>query len=212
LIVQPGQEPKAIEYTVEGDASGASYFFAAAAVSGKTVSVGPLPADTKQGDRDFVLLLERMGCSWKQVGDRIELTGAPLRGIEADLHGMSDTAQTLAVVALFAEGPTTIRNVANMRIKETDRIAALNAELTKLGARVEEFEDGLTIHPNPPYKAAPIATYDDHRMAMSFAVAGIRIPGIEILDPRCVAKTFPDFFERFAPWVSIEVPSSKKDS
>ena len=128
------------------------------------------------------------------------------------MHGMSDTAQTLAVVALFAEGPTTIRNVANMRIKETDRIAALNAELTKLGARVEEFEDGLTIHPNPPYKAAPIATYDDHRMAMSFAVAGIRIPGIEILDPGCVSKTFPDFFERFAPWVSIEVPSSKKDS
>lgn len=201
LTVPRGQTVNAIDYEIEGDASGASYFFAAAAVSGKTVSVGPLPADTKQGDRDLVLLLEDMGCAWRQIGNRIELTGGPLRGITADMHGMSDVAQTLAVVALFAEGPTTIRNIANARIKETDRIAAMANELARVGARVEEFPDGLTIHPTGDYHPAEIETYDDHRMAMSFATAGIRIPGLILTDPGCVSKTFPDFFDRFSPWV-----------
>ncbi|NUN98134.1 MAG: 3-phosphoshikimate 1-carboxyvinyltransferase, partial [Candidatus Omnitrophica bacterium] len=175
LHVPPGQEPKAIDYEVEGDASAASYFLAAAAVTGKTVRVGPLPEDTCQGDRGFVRVLAEMGCGWRQVGDRVELTGGTLRGVEADLNAMSDTAQTLAVVALFAEGPTTIRNIANTRIKETDRIAALHQELEKLGAVVEEFPDGLRIHPKKVYTPAGIETYDDHRMAMSFAVAGSRI-------------------------------------
>ncbi len=203
LIVPAGEKANAIEYEVEGDASGASYFLAAAAISGKTVSIGPLPEDTKQGDRDLVLLLEEMGCSWKQDGNRIELTGGPLRGIKADMHGMSDVAQTLAIVALFAEGPTTIHNIANARIKETDRIAAMATELARIGARVEEFPDGLTIHPTGEYHPAEIETYDDHRMAMSFAVAGFRIAGLTILDPGCVSKTFPDFFERFSPWAEV---------
>jgi 3-phosphoshikimate 1-carboxyvinyltransferase len=203
IEVPAGQTPTPADYLVEGDASGASYFLAAAAVAGNTVRVGPLPADTCQGDRDLVLLLERMGCKWKQVGDEVELTGGPLQGIEADMRHMSDVAQTLSVVALFAEGPTTIRNIANARIKETDRIAAMNSELSRLGARVEEYPDGLTIHPAETYIPAEIETYDDHRMAMSFAVAGVKIPGIAILNPGCVSKTFPDFFERFSAWVSV---------
>ena len=208
IVVPAGQEPAPADYLVEGDASGASYFLAAAAVSKNTVRVGPLPGDTCQGDRDLVHLLERMGCRWRQLGDQIELTGGPLRGIEADMHHMSDVAQTLSVVALFAEGPTTIRNIANARIKETDRIAALNAELSRLGARVEEYPDGLTIHPAKDYTPAEIETYDDHRMAMSFAVAGIKIPGVIILNPGCVSKTFPDFFQRFSPWVSEAAQAS----
>ncbi len=202
LIVPPGQEPVACDYMVEGDASGASYFLAAAAVSGGTVRVGPIPEDTRQGDAAFAKVLERMGCKTSHQGERINLSGGPLHGIDVDLNAMSDTAQTLAVVALFAEGPTTIRNIANARIKETDRIAALANELSRIGAQVEEFPDGLTIYPTPPYKAVEIETYDDHRMAMSFAVAGIRVPGLTILDPGCVSKTFPDFFERFSPWIN----------
>jgi len=204
LRVAPGHKVKAIDYEIEGDASGASYFLAAAAVSGMTVSVGPLPYDTKQGDRNLVHLLEDMGCTWEQVGNRIGLTGGALNGIEADMHHMSDVAQTLAVVALFAEGPTTITNIANARIKETDRISAMAKELSKVGAKIEEFPDGLTIHPTGNYRPVEIETYDDHRMAMSFAVAGIKIPGITILDPGCVSKTFPDFFERFGPWVEVK--------
>jgi len=202
LIVPPGQEPTPADYLVEGDASGASYFLAAAAVAGNTVRVGPLPVDTCQGDAGLAFLLERMGCTWWQRGNQIELTGGRLRGIEADMRHMSDVAQTLAVVALFAEGPTTIRNIANARIKETDRIAALHIELSRLGARVEEYPDGLTIYPSEAYRPAEIETYDDHRMAMSFAVAGIRIPGLTIRSPGCVSKTFPEFFERFSAWVS----------
>ena len=179
LIVPPGQEPVVCDYTVEGDASGASYFLAAAAVSGGSVHVGPIPEDTRQGDAAFAKVLERMGCKTSHHGNWIELSGGPLHGIDVDLNAMSDTAQTLAVVALFAKGPTTIRNIANARIKETDRIAALAQELTRMGARVEEFPDGLTIHPASTYNAVEIQTYDDHRMAMSFAVAGIRVDDSE---------------------------------
>lgn len=202
LRVPPGQEPVACDYTVEGDASAASYFLAAAAVSNGTIRVGPIPQDTCQGDTGFVDVLVRMGCAAVHDGDRIDLSGGPLHGIDVDLNAMSDTAQTLAVVALFAQGPTTIRNIANARIKETDRIAALAQELTRIGAGVEEFPDGLTIHPAETYKPVEIETYDDHRMAMSFAVAGIHVPGLVIQNPGCVSKTFPDFFERFTPWVA----------
>ncbi len=204
LIVPPGQEPVACDYMVEGDASGASYFLAAAAVSGGTVRVGPIPENTRQGDAAFAGILARMGCKASHRGEWIELSGGPLHGIDVDLNAMSDTAQTLAVVALFAQGSTTIRNIANVRIKETDRIAALANELTRMGARVEEFPDGLTIHPATHYQAVEIETYDDHRMAMSFAVAGIKVPGLTLLDPGCVSKTFPDFFQRFSPWIQSE--------
>jgi 3-phosphoshikimate 1-carboxyvinyltransferase len=121
------------------------------------------------------------------------VTGRPLVGIDVDMNAISDTVPTLAVVALFADGPTTIRNVAHIRHKETDRIAAVACELRKLGATVEEYPDGLRITPGPLHGAA-IDTYDDHRMAMSFALSGLRVPGVAINDPGCTAKTYPGFF------------------
>jgi len=158
-----------------------------------------LSSRSHQGDAQFAFVLEQMGCTVQEGEDWIEVASdRALKGIDIDLNAMPDMAQTLAVVALFADGPTRIRNVANLRIKETDRIAAPAAELRKLGATVEEHEDGLTIIPNPNgYRGAELDTYDDHRMAMSLAMTGLRIPGVIINDPDCVSKTFPDFFERF---------------
>ena len=196
--VAPGQRYEGRDYAIEPDASNASYFFAAAAVTGGRVRVEGLGRGSTQGDVRFVEALERMGAT-VEVGERsIEVTGPPggrLRGIEIDMNAISDTAQTLAAIAPFADGPTTIRGVAHARLKETDRVAALATELRKLGQRVEEREDGLTVHP-APVTSAEIETYDDHRMAMSFAVTGLRAEGVTILDPGCVAKTFPDFFDR----------------
>ena len=119
--------------------------------------------------------------------------GAPLHGIDIDMNAISDTVMTLAAIACFAEGPTTIRNVAHIRHKETDRLAALAAELRRVGAEVDEFADGLTVTPRP-LRGAEVETYDDHRMAMSMALVGLRVPGVVIKDPGCVAKTYPDFF------------------
>lgn len=184
-------------YAIEADASGASYFLAAAAIAGGRVRVQNLSFASQQGDAQFARVLEIMGCSVDDGPDYIEVAaGAHLKGIDIDLNAMPDMAQTLAIVALFADGPTRIRNVHNLRIKETDRIRALVTELRKLGAHAEEFEDGLLIEPGS-YAGTAIDTYDDHRMAMSFALAGLRIPGVVINDPGCVSKTFPDFFERF---------------
>jgi 3-phosphoshikimate 1-carboxyvinyltransferase len=135
-----------------------------------------------------------MGCEVHRDAGSITVVGRRLRGIDVDMNRISDTAQTLAVVALFADGPTTIRGVAHIRHKETDRIAALATELRKLGADVTEQEDGLTIHP-AKLRPATIDTYNDHRMAMSFAIAGLRIPGVRINNPRCVEKTYPRFFD-----------------
>jgi len=184
-------------YAIEADASGASYFFAAAAIAGGRVRVRNLARASRQGDAQFPWVLERMGCKVTAGLDWFEVAGADrLQGLEIDLNAMPDMAQTLAVTALFAEGPTTIRNVANLRIKECDRIEALTRELRKLGATVTEFGDGLRIVPGE-LRGAEIDTYDDHRMAMSFALAGLRVPGVVIKDPGCVSKTFPDFFDRF---------------
>jgi 3-phosphoshikimate 1-carboxyvinyltransferase len=185
-------------YRIEADASGATYFLAAPAIAGGRVRVEHLSFTSEQGDAQFARVLEQMGCTVRAGANYIEVEHAGvLRGVDVDLNAMPDTAQTLAVSALFAEGPTTIRNVANMRIKETDRITATATELRKLGAEVEEFPDGLRITPGT-LRAAVIDTYDDHRMAMAFAMAGLRIPGVVINDPGCVSKTFPDFFERWA--------------
>jgi len=198
FAIPGGQRYRAGAYAVEADASGASYFLAAAATAGGRVRVRHLTTASQQGDARFAQVLERMGCTVTEGPDWIEVrSGARLAGISVDLNAMPDMAQTLAVTALFADGPTTIRNVANLRIKETDRIAATATELRKLGAEVEEFDDGLRITPGK-LRAAAIDTYDDHRMAMSFALAGLRIPGVVIRDPGCVSKTFPDFFARFA--------------
>ena len=187
-------------YQVEPDASAASYLFAAAAVTGGRVTVPGLGAGSLQGDLDFVDLLGRMGCAVDRGADATTVAGptGKLRGIDADLCHLSDTVPTLGAVAALADGPTTIRNVAHVRHKETDRIAALAAELRKTGCAVDESGDGLAITPPDELSPATFATYDDHRMAMSLALIGLRVPGVRIADPKCVAKTYPEFFADLA--------------
>lgn len=181
-------------YDIEPDASAASYFFAAAAVTGGEVTVLGLSRSALQGDVHFVDALELMGCDVTWGESSITVRGQKLSGIDIDMNAISDTAQTLACVAPFAEGPTRIRNVAHMRHKETDRVAAVCTELTRLGVRVEEHPDGMTIYPGPIHSGT-VATYDDHRMAMSFSLLGLRTPGIVIADPECTSKTYPEYFE-----------------
>jgi 3-phosphoshikimate 1-carboxyvinyltransferase len=187
---------RAREYEVEPDASGASYFFAAAAVTGGSVRVPGLGRGSSQGDVGFVEVLRRMGCD-VEVGDAfIEVRGPRrLRGVEVDMNDISDTMMTLSAIAPFAEGPTTITNVAHARLQETDRVAAVAAELGRLGVGVEERREGLKITPG---KVGPgsVRTYGDHRMAMAFSLVGLKVPGIRIQDPACVTKTLPDYFER----------------
>jgi 3-phosphoshikimate 1-carboxyvinyltransferase len=180
-------------YRVEPDASAASYFFAAAAITGGRIGVRGLTTTSLQGDVRFVDLLEAMGCTVDRGPTKTSVSSDSLHGIVADMNDISDTVMTLAAVACFAEGPTTIRNVAHIRHKETDRIAALATELRRLGAGVDEFADGLTITPNPLH-GAEVETYNDHRMAMSLALIGLRVPGVVIKNPGCVAKTYPEFF------------------
>ena len=182
------------EYSIEPDASAASYFFAIPAIVGGRVRVQGLGANSLQGDVDFVRCLEAMGCTVEFHDDSIEVSGKARRGIDVDMANISDTVQTLASIALFVDGPTSIRNVAHNRVKETDRIGNLAIELRKLGVTIDEREDGLTIHPGT-MNSATFETYDDHRMAMSFALIGLRQPGIELENPGCVSKTYPEFFE-----------------
>jgi 3-phosphoshikimate 1-carboxyvinyltransferase len=196
--IKSGQKYRAHRYEIEPDASNATYFFAAAAVTGGRVRVPYLTADSLQGDTHFVDILERMGCHVIRGETYIEVIGTPLRGIEEvlDMNAISDTVQTLAAIAPFADGPTEIHNIEHIRHKETDRIHAIVTELTKLGVKVEEYPDGLKIYPSALQPAA-VDTYNDHRMAMSFSVVGLIVPGIVINDPGCTRKTFPDFFSRF---------------
>jgi 3-phosphoshikimate 1-carboxyvinyltransferase len=198
FTVAPGQHYEGRAYHIEPDASNASYFFAAAAVTGGRVRVDGLGSTSTQGDLQFVRVLKAMGASVTIADNYTEVIGPPqgaLRGVDLDLNAISDTAQTLAAIAPFALGPTTFRGVEHARLKETDRVAALATELRKMGQQIEERRDGLTITPQP-IVPADIDTYDDHRMAMSFGVATLRAPGLRILDPGCTAKTFPDFFQR----------------
>jgi 3-phosphoshikimate 1-carboxyvinyltransferase len=181
-------------YTIESDASAASYFWAAAAITGGRITIAGLNRKSLQGDVRFVDLLARMGCRVEECAAGITVHGAPLCGIDADMNGISDTVMTLGAVACFAAGPTTIRNVAHIRHKETDRIAALAIELRKLGAEVEERVDGLTITPQP-LNGCAVDTYNDHRMAMSLALVGLKVPGVAIRNPGCVAKTYPGFWQ-----------------
>ncbi|HEV2108147.1 MAG TPA: 3-phosphoshikimate 1-carboxyvinyltransferase [Thermomicrobiales bacterium] len=196
--VTPGQRYQGRTYHIEPDATNASYFFAAAAVTGGRVRVNGLGSASTQGDLRFVDALAAMGAEVRIAADFVEVrgpAGGRLRGVDLDLNAISDTAQTLAAIAPFAGGPTTIRGIAHARLKETDRVAAIATELRRLGQHVEEQPDGVTIHP-APVVPADVQTYDDHRMAMSFAVTALRAPGVRILDPGCVAKTFPGFFTR----------------
>ncbi len=184
-------------YTIEPDASAASYFFAAAAILGGRITILDLPENSLQGDVHFVDVLEQMGCRVEKCSSGITVHGRPLRGVDVDMNAISDTVMTLGAVACFASGPTTIRNVAHIRHKETDRITALATELRKVGAAVEEFADGLKIVPGT-LRGAEIDTYNDHRMAMSMALIGLSVPGVIIRNPGCVAKTYPGFWRDFA--------------
>jgi 3-phosphoshikimate 1-carboxyvinyltransferase len=191
------QTYQACRYEIEPDASAASYFWGAAAITGGAITVSGLSREALQGDVAFCECLARMGCEVTYREQSITVAGRAKHGITVDMNAISDTVQTLGAVALFAEGPTTITGVAHIRHKETDRIGDLARELRKLGAVVEEFADGLKITPGPT-RGAEIETYNDHRMAMSLALAGLQIPGVVIKDPRCTAKTYPRFFEDFS--------------
>lgn len=196
-IVPAPQVYQATRYQVEPDASAASYFFAAAAITGGRVTVEGLGSRSLQGDMGFLSVLEKMGCRIESEPGRTTVHGPAeggLRGVDVDLNDMPDVAQTLAVLAVFADGSTTIRNVANLRVKETDRLSALATELGHLGVATDVSDDGIVIHPKRPPVAGVIDTYNDHRMAMSFALAGLRIENVVIREPGCVSKTFPDFF------------------
>lgn len=197
FIVPALQPYQAGSFRIEPDASGATYLWAAAAITGGRVRVPGLTRQSPQGDVRFVDVLAEMGCDVREEAGGLAVQGPAgrLRGVTVDLNEMPDAVQTLAVVALFADGPTTITNVANLRIKETDRLAALETELTKLGARAEAVADGLTIHPPSSATSCEIDTYDDHRMAMSFALAGLVIDGLLIRDADCTSKSFPGFFQ-----------------
>ncbi len=194
-FVVAGGGTRAADVVIEPDASAASYLLAAAAITGGRVRVPGLTAASHQGDAGFAAVLGRMGAEVvvDEHGTEVRGTGS-LRGIEVDLGAMSDTAQTLAAVAVFAEGPTRITGIGFIRAKETDRIEAVATELSRLGIDAREERDGLLIHPGRPSPGV-VATYDDHRMAMSFALLGLVVPGIAIADPGCVAKTFPSYFE-----------------
>ncbi|NUQ50663.1 MAG: 3-phosphoshikimate 1-carboxyvinyltransferase, partial [Phycisphaerae bacterium] len=197
FIVPAPQRYHAASIAIEPDASGASYFWAAAAVSGGRVLVHGLHDTSVQGDVRFVHVLEQMGCRIEHQPEGIAVQGPEpggLRGVDIDLNAMPDVVQTLAVVALFARGPTTIRNVANLRVKETDRLVALERELARLGAEITLGPDGLSIRPPATPRAATLDTHDDHRMAMSLAVAGLACEGVVIRDAGVVSKSLPEFF------------------
>jgi 3-phosphoshikimate 1-carboxyvinyltransferase len=195
LAVPPGGYRPA-DYRVEPDASAASYLLGAAAVVGGRVTVEGLGAGTRQGDALFADLLGAMGATVERTATTTTVVGTGrLHGLgEVDMVDMPDMAQTLAAVAVFADGPTRVTGVELIRSHETDRIAAVVTELRRAGIAADESRDGFTVHPGTP-RPARIETYDDHRMAMSFALLGLRAPGIEIADPGCVAKTFPGYWD-----------------
>ena len=190
-----GQHYQPRSYAIEPDASSASYFFAAAAITGGCVTVKQLHTDSAQGDVQFVRVLEQMGCHITVSDTGITVNGPPqLRGIDVDMKAISDTALTLAAIAPFADSTVSIRNIEHTRWQETDRIHALVTELRKLGVPVVEHQDGVEISPAHITPAA-IDTYSDHRIAMAFSLIGLKVPGIQINDPTCVNKTFPNYFE-----------------
>ena len=185
-----------ITYPIESDASAASYFFAAPAICGGTVRVENISRTSKQGDIAFLNILEQMGCIVREGEDYIEVTSEKsLNSVDIDMRDIPDTAQTLAAIAPFASTPTRIRGIASARLKETDRVHATCIELARLGVRLEEHEDGMTIYPCEKFNPATIRTYNDHRMAMAFSLIGLRVPGVTIENPSCVSKTFPNFFK-----------------
>jgi 3-phosphoshikimate 1-carboxyvinyltransferase len=205
FVVPPGTYRSPGRYVVEGDASGASYFLALGAIAGGPVRVEGVGRDSVQGDVRFADALAAMGAGI-EIGDHHITASAPaagrLRAIDADFNHIPDAAMTIAVAALFADGPSTLRNIGSWRVKETDRIAAMATELRKLGADVDEGADWLRVTPPRAWREASIDTYDDHRIAMCFSLAAVAGLPVHIRDPKCVAKTFPDYFERLATLTS----------
>lgn len=194
FTIKGGQVFRAGRYAVEPDCSQAGYFWAAAAITGASVTVRGINTDSRQGDIGFVRLLEKMGCSVIKKDYGIEVVGAPLlTGVDVDMGDMPDLVPTLALVAAFAKGTTQIRNVGHLRVKESDRIGAVVTELKKMGVKALCRDDGIVIHGGIPH-GAKIETYDDHRIAMSFALAGLIVSDIFICNERCVEKSFPKFW------------------
>ena len=185
------------KFMVEGDASSASYFLAAGAIKGGTVRVTGIGQNSIQGDIRFADVLEAMGATVVWNDEYVEVTGAPLKGVNMDMNHIPDAAMTIATTALFAEGPTTMTNIYNWRVKETDRLAAMATELQKLGAKVEEGHDYIKVWPTDSLKLAEIDTYNDHRIAMCFSLVALSDTPVTINDPGCTRKTFPDYFTRF---------------
>ena len=185
------------KFMVEGDASSASYFLAAGAIKGGTVRVTGIGQNSIQGDIRFADVLEAMGAKVVWNDEYVEVTGAPLKGVNMDMNHIPDAAMTIATTALFAEGPTTMTNIYNWRVKETDRLAAMATELQKLGAKVEEGHDYIKVWPTDSLKHAEIDTYNDHRIAMCFSLVALSDTPVTINDPGCTRKTFPDYFTRF---------------
>jgi 3-phosphoshikimate 1-carboxyvinyltransferase len=194
--VRAGQKYRGRDYLVEGDASSASYFWAAAAIAGGRVRISNIGEDSIQGDARFVDVLEKMGAKVRRGTDGTEVEGPIVRGIEVDLNDMPDLVPTLAAAALFVPGPTRIVNVANLRFKESDRIRAMATEIRRVGGMAEELADGIVVK-GGKLRGARIETYRDHRIAMAFSLVGLKVPGIVIQDPGCVSKTFPTFFDLF---------------
>lgn len=191
-------QPASAVLDIEPDASGMSYMLAAAAVTGTSVHIPGIAEHSAQGDVGFARLLERMGCHLRfEAGGLTLVSSGKLVGIEADMDTMPDTVLTLATVAPFASSPTLITNVANLRVKECDRLKAAATELGRLGVQVEEGPDWIRIHPVSRITPAMIETYDDHRVAMAFSIIGLIHPGVTIHDPGCVAKSFPSYWEEF---------------
>ena len=185
------------KFMVEGDASSASYFLAAGAIKGGKVRVTGIGQNSIQGDIRFADVLEAMGSTVVWHDEYVEITGAPLKGVNMDMNHIPDAAMTIATTALFAEGPTTMTNIYNWRVKETDRLAAMATELQKLGAKVEEGHDYIKVWPTDSLKHAEIDTYNDHRIAMCFSLVALSDTPVTINDPGCTRKTFPDYFTRF---------------
>jgi len=196
FVIPPAHYQERSTYTIESDASAASYFFAAPAILGGMVRVENISRASKQGDIAFLDILQRMGCTVSEGKNYVDVIGpASLHGVDVDMRDISDTAQTLAAIAPFADAPTRIRGIGFIRAKESNRISDTATELRRLGVEVEEHPDGLTIHPCKTIKPAFTQTYDDHRMAMAFSLIGLRCAGVRIENPACVSKTFPDYFK-----------------
>ena len=195
--VAGGQTYQPGRYIVEPDCSQAGYFWAAAAITGATVKVSGIKLDSLQGDIRLLQLFEAMGCRIQEEEDGVRLIGGELTAIDADMADMPDMVPTLAVVSAFARGTTRIRNVAHLRVKESDRLASVADGLTRMGIYATCTDDGLVVKGGRPH-GAEIDTFDDHRIAMSFAVAGLKTPGIVIRDERCVEKSFPNYWEVFS--------------